>query len=380
MRGRVVVVGAGIVGLATALRLRDDSWAVTVIDASQPASGASAAALGSLTPYSDHGSLPETRALAESSLAMYSGWLDRLSITAGQPIDFDPCGLVECAIGDEEAPSLRSTFEALRESGAPVDWLSPKDVLALEPRVTKDVSAGLFYRTEAMVDVSQLLAACIQAARIRGCTIVSNLRVTRILESHGRVCGVDTPLGPVPADHVVLAAGSRLDTISCGATVSIQRIRGEVLEVRSSPGLVGRHLYSGSGFLRPLRDGRIYLGSNYDVHGADDDECPTTVSAHSAARTLDANIRIVPALAESQLVRSWKGWRPRTIDGQPLIGRCSVPGVVVAGGFFGLGITLAPAVAEEIAALISDDKYKASPVFAPDRFEGSQGFSTASDG
>jgi glycine oxidase len=135
------------------------------------------------------------------------------------------------------------------------------------------------------------------------------------------------------------------------------------------PRLVRRCLYCGRGFITPRRDGRILLGSNYDLHTYGDDECSTTVSVRSAISALVATTRIVPSLETLQLQRVWKGWRPRTAaDGQPVVGWSNPQGICVATGFFGLGISLAPVVADFVAELFEERNPTEIAPFSPNRF------------
>ncbi|KAF0246868.1 MAG: hypothetical protein FD180_227 [Planctomycetota bacterium] len=373
MARHVVVVGAGIIGMAVAMRIRQRNWEVTILEAARPGAGASSAALGSLTPYSDHGCSLATRRIAELSVATYPKWITELKSLSGSDIDFDDSGLLELAIGKEEEAALRSSFSVLQGSNAPVEWLDADSVHQMEPNATPETVGAIYYKSEAMVDVTQLLVACERAILRLGCRIASATRVTRILESAGRIQGVETQSGTLRSDAVVIATGANLATIQGVPRIPIERVRGEVVEVKAVPGLVGRHLYSGDGFMTPRRNGRILLGSNYDVHVHGDDECPSTASARSVLRTLAATIRMVPAISSLQLQRTWKEWRPRTPDGQPVVGCIGPEGLVVATGFFGLGITLSPAIGEIVAEILDGKVSALADSLNPGRFfDGSQ--------
>jgi glycine/D-amino acid oxidase-like deaminating enzyme len=225
MREQVVIVGAGIVGMAIALRLRLKGWNVTVLDQAQPGGGASSAALGNITPYSDHDITSATKHLAEISLARYPEWLAEVQSLSGETIDYDAWGTLEIALEDEEAAHLTSTYAAMEEA-SPVEWLSSSDAVLLEPSLNPAVLGAIFYKTESTLDTTQLIAACAKAARKAGCAIASNTRVTRIIEAAGSVVGVETPLGAIRCDRVVLAPGADLAHIEGSPRLPLERIRG----------------------------------------------------------------------------------------------------------------------------------------------------------
>jgi glycine oxidase len=369
----VVVVGAGVVGLTIALRLRQRGFRVTILDRARPGAGASSAALGSLTPHSDHSASPTTRRLAESSIASYPSFVEELSSLTGLPIDYDAPGLLELAFDDDDARTLRSSFDSLVASNTPVEWLTSPAIHDLERELSPEATAAIYYKSEAIIDVAQLLEACERAVIIAGCTLVTNAPVTRLVVTGHQVVGVEIPSGLVRAPYVVLSPGTELSRIEEVPAISIERIRGEVIEVKGPPSFVGRHLYSGEGFMTPRRDGRVLLGSNYDTHVPGDDENTSTVSVRSLSRTLAATTRMVPGLSRFQLSRTWKSWRPRTPDGQPVIGWAGPKGLFIANGFFGLGITLAPAAAELAATLFMGGRAGDLEQLAPTRFVASRG-------
>jgi glycine oxidase len=364
----IVVVGAGIVGLSIGLRLSQRGLRVSIVERGIPGSGASKAALGSLTPYSDHEAAKPTRLLAKKSLERYPSFLDELRDLADLAVDYDSPGLLEIAFGESEAGALNETWTRLTRDGVPADWLSASEVRSMEPAASARASGAILYRDEAIVDVAQLLAACERAAIASGCSILSNTTVRRVIKSDNRVAGVDTSAGTVTCSGVVLSPGTELAGIEGAPNIPMERVRGEVLEARGPVGLIRRPLYSGDGFMTPRRDGRILLGSNYHVHQPGDDEDPTSVSLGTILNCLNANMRIVPELAHLQLARSWKSWRPRTPDGQPAIGSTGTAGLWMAVGFYGLGITLAPSAADAIAGFVCGESPAGLEPFDPARF------------
>jgi glycine/D-amino acid oxidase-like deaminating enzyme len=77
----------------------------------------------------------------------------------------------------------------------------------------------------------------------------------------------------------------------------------------------------------------------------------------------------MPSLARLSAIRAWTGFRPATADKLPLIGWWpAIPGLMIAAGHEGLGITTATGTAEIIAALALGARPTVDPAsFAPDR-------------
>jgi len=368
MSRQALIVGAGIAGLAIGHRLATEGWRVTIIDRSMPGSGASKAALGSLTPYSDEYSTDATRTLARQSVGSYPAWLKQLERDSGKRVDFDNRGLIEFAITSTEEAKLRKRFKGLTEAKSPVRLLTPKAVLKLEPEVNQDVLLGLHYLDEPFVDVLQLLEACEAAVRAIGCVITSNMKALRVLTTDGIVSGVETTQGIIRSKVVIVTAGYGTSGLDGAPPLRLTRVRGEVLELKGPPGLLSRHVYCDHGFITPRRDGRLLVGSTYDEHRSGDDENPDTVSVGNARLILNATARMVPVIERFQILRYWKGWRHCSADGQPVIGRWGLEGLFVATGFSGLGFTLAPGTAELILNLVSDRNQQSPDEFRPDRF------------
>ena len=124
--------------------------------------------------------------------------------------------------------------------------------------------------------------------------------------------------------------------------------------LRSAHGLGGASVAFN---VQPRATGQLLIGSSRELVGRDG-----AVNHAVLGEMVRRAIWFVPALAGCDAIRVWTGFRPATPDGLPLIGRWdAVPGVWVAAGHEGLGITTAPATAALIAA---DIMGRAAPIDA----------------
>ncbi len=100
----------------------------------------------------------------------------------------------------------------------------------------------------------------------------------------------------------------------------------------------------------PREDGRLIVGATVEERGFD-----TRVSAGGILELLREAYRLLPDVAEMELVGSLAGLRPGTPDNLPLIGPGAVEGLILATGHFRNGILLAPLTGEAIAAVLAGE-------------------------
>src|SRR5207253_1119670 len=101
--------------------------------------------------------------------------------------------------------------------------------------------------------------------------------------------------------------------------------------------------------VQPRATGQVLIGSSRELVGWD-----ATINRAILSRMVARAAEFMPALGDLSIVRCWTGFRPATDDKLPLIGWWEeIPGLLVAAGHEGLGITTATGTAEIIAALVT---------------------------
>jgi glycine/D-amino acid oxidase-like deaminating enzyme len=116
--------------------------------------------------------------------------------------------------------------------------------------------------------------------------------------------------------------------------------------------------------LQPRATGQMLLGSSREFAGFD-----ATINRTLRARMIRRALEFMPALAGLSAIRTWTGFRPATPDNLPLIGRWPrTPGLLVAAGHEGLGVTTALGTARLAADAILGRPSAIDPSpYAPDR-------------
>jgi len=346
----VAIVGAGLVGLATAYELAKRDARVTVYDRDEPARAASWAGAGMLAPYSEE--LPDAAMLAfcRDALDGYPSFVGELRERTGVDARFVRAGTMHVALDEASAAALRARAATYAANGGEVELLDRADALAREPLLSKQCSGAVFVANEAQVDNRRLgralTAACetllVRFERVEHVTVEADAR---------RVRGLRTPHGFAAAAYVVNAAGAwagELAGVPEHVRVPVRPVAGEMLALAVPAGAMRALVWLGHRYLVPRGDGRLLVGATVEERGFD-----ARVTAGGVHDLLDAALAVAPALAAFAVVETWAGLRPATADGRPYLGETALDGYVVATGHYRNGILLAPASAQLIASAIA---------------------------
>ena len=352
----VLIVGAGVIGLACAWRAAERGLDVLVIERDRPGAGASNVAAGMLAPVGE-ASWGEDR-LLELALASHRLWpvfAAELTRASGLDSGFLELGALHVALDRDEAAELRRRFELMRHHDLDAEWLSPSRCRELEPGLGPGGHGGVHAPHESAVDPRALTQALVAAAEGAGARI-ELAEVTEGVMEAGRLVGVCTEFG---AEHraaaVVLAAGSWSagQWLPEAARPPVRPVKGQILTLAGPPEepVCERIVVTERIYIVPRADGRLVVGATVEELGFD-----TRVTAGGVHELLREAYRALPQVAELELVETIAGLRPTTPDNVPLIGYGAVDGLVLATGHFRNGILLAPITGERIADILVGDR------------------------
>jgi glycine oxidase len=360
-----VFVGGGIVGLCCAWRAARRGARVVVLDAAQPPAGATRVAAGMLAPVGEL-SFGEPR-LLELTLAaarLYPEFVAELEAASGMASGYVRRGALHVALDRDEAVQLRRVHELQRSLGLEAEWLPPRGCRELEPGLTPSFNGGVHAPGEAAVDPRALTAALLAALAAEGVEVRSGTEVAAgvFFEGEGRaaagtgarLAGVRTASGEeLRAAATVLCAGAwsgQAQWLPEAARPPVRPVKGQVLELRSRDGAppCSRILASERAYLVPRPDGRLIVGATTEEQGFD-----ATVLAGGVHELLREAYRLLPEVAEMELVEAAAGLRPGTPDNLPIVGPGEIEGLLLATGHYRNGILLAPLAAETIADLLA---------------------------
>ncbi len=327
----VNVVGAGIMGLASAWRLAQRGWQVTVFDRREAIREASWAAAGMLAPGGEIDSKTLLSELALRSLAMYPEFVRDLEEETNLTVEYRECGATEVAFDD-------AAFTALTDKAARQARIGIPSEPCRYSANGSDFPARR-YPDDAIVDPLCVNDALLAACRKRGVAIREHETVTEILAGGS---GVKTEQGEYPSDRVLIAAGAWSSALLPGLPRSWP-VKGHMLYFDMEPGLLNGIVRSEGVYLLQRDAGGVIVGSSMEDAGFDREIAPEIVTdIHRRAA------KLLPALSGVKPADCWNGLRPAT-DVGPVIGRVDDTNTWTAYGHFRNGILLAPVTSAMIA-------------------------------
>ncbi|MCM2392434.1 glycine oxidase ThiO [Streptomyces albipurpureus] len=355
----VLIIGGGIIGLATAWRAAQRGLDVTVVDPS-PGGGAAQVAAGMLAAVTElHYGEETLLALNLESARRYPDFTAELEACSGQSVGYRPCGTLAVALDSDDRAHLRELHALQRRSGLESQWLSGRECRRLEPMLAPGVRGGLRVDGDHQVDPRRLASALVTACERTGVTFhrgwAQRLTVTQD-RATGVVCSDGQRLG---ADHIVLAGGSfsrELGGVPPEVLPPVRPVKGQILRL-TVPGAYApflsrtvRAVVRGSSvYLVPRQSGELVVGATSEEQGWD-----TTVTAGGVYELLRDAHELVPGITELPLVETRAGLRPGTPDNAPLLGPTALPGLLLATGHYRNGVLLTPVTADVMASVLID--------------------------
>ncbi len=388
----VAVIGAGVVGMATALALLHAGRQVTLFDPGVPGSGCSWGNAGTIADYAvqpvgtpavlrtlpglllDRNSPLSIRRAAMFSLAP---WLIRFlrqslpgvarrnaQVLAGLLADAGPrwrdlaadcgaggllqdrgCLYLYATGGEQRAAEADMAFR--RGLGVGIEMLDADALAAMEPGLPPMAGAAFFPGALFLTDPGRMMAA--MAARITALGgVFVTARIGALTAGRAEVL-LEGSEGPLRAHHTVIAAGafSRKLAAMAGDRVPLETERGYHAEWDGEEGLVTRPACATAcGFYLCPMTGRLRAAGTVELGGL-----AAPASAHRIARLTEGAQNVFPDLGAPD--RTWLGFRPSIPDSLPVIGPSRAGAEVThAFGHGHLGVTLAPVTAALVAGMI----------------------------
>ena len=395
----VIVIGGGVIGVCSAYYLAQKGVRVTILEKGEVASGcsygngglivpshavplASPGALGSglrwlldstspfyIKPRLDPGflswlihfvrvsnkkqmrrTIPAMRDLLFSSRALY----EELTNSAGFDFGFEDNGSLEVYLSQKALVEGIQEAHHLNQFGIPNRVLSSSEVHELEPALLPGVVGGIFYPRDAHIHPARFVRGLAEQAQRMGVEILTGAEVLAVEAKRDRVSHIRTTRGSFHPQTVVLAAGSWSPDIgrALKLRVPIQAAKGYSLTFEKPAVCPKISLSLGEArvVVNPLPDA-LRLAGTLELAGMD-----FSINTRRVDMIHNASKRYLPGLEDAKLIEIWRGLRPCTPDGLPIIGKSdSFQNLLIAAGHAMLGMSLGPITGQLVSKLVCND-------------------------
>ena len=413
IKADVLIVGAGVIGLASAYELSRAGAKVVVIDKFEPGYGCSYGNAGWITPcfamplpmpgmlfksfkwlldpesplyikpelsptliswlITFMASMTEKKMLASvdaltqisiQSLRLYQ----ELAAKTDKPFSFEQKGLFMVAQSDDGLKYARQEMELVSRNGIPGQLMLEEEARAFEPSLTKRIKGGVFFSQEAHAEPLQVTQTLAHEAQKHGARILSKTEVIDFQLGAKGVIAARTTRGIFEADQFVLATGSWSHHLGQTLELKIPVLGGKGYAIITDP--------LGPNPLRPMmlvekkvavtpRNGTLRLAGTLEL--VNQDETFTTRRVEAIVRGAREFMNVPESIRYHEI---WRGLRPCTPDGVPVIGRTKrYPNLLLATGHQMLGLQSATGTGKLVADLALGKTPDVDPKpFRADRF------------
>ncbi|MGE3872189.1 MAG: NAD(P)/FAD-dependent oxidoreductase [Parvibaculaceae bacterium] len=362
----VIVIGAGSLGLCTALSLAEQGAKVTVLEARSIASGSTGRSVGVVgTQFTD----PEEILLRRYAMAQFARWE-----AAG--LRFNRIGYLRLARTEAQMALFRCSVRMQAEAGFRARLYQAEELSLLVPHLdAAGLAGGIFGPDNGFLDPHELCMFLSERLKTLGGRLQQYCRVEHAARRHGGY-RLETSKGPVDGDAVVNAAGAWAPRVArmLGQNLEVRAERHEAVMVLLDRPLgytmpMVMDLVNGAGtglnFRHERKDALIAEIHKVDATLAED---PDTYNEHceeaSKIRLAELLLERLPGLPGARLGRGWAGLYPVTADHRPFVGPVDPdePALVTAAGAGGYGIQLAPVIGQ----MAADWALHGAPVSMPE--------------
>lgn len=368
MGEKVIVLGGGVIGLATALECAKRGMDVTLLEKTTCGGQASGAAAGMLAPFSEIEEDPDDFfRLCYASLNAYEDWQQDVKKISGRYFEYTNSGSFHGVYHEADILALESTKRWHKEFNVEAEIIDRSTINKLEPHLSEEIVAALHYPQESHIYAPDYVKAMEIACKKLGVNILENLEETTVTEWKEKISIQDKSGKKYVADYLVVSSGAWSGELeeTFSIRIPVFPIRGQICAYKTAPDTLNHLVFTSQGYLVRKETGTLVCGATEDIAGFD-----TRVTERGIARLENWNPKVIPMLKEMTPFHKWAGLRPATQDGYPLLGSLQEQKrVIFATGHYRNGILLSPITALTVADLIQD---KQAPVplhmFEPERF------------
>jgi D-amino-acid dehydrogenase len=395
--GKAIIIGGGIIGLASAYYLLKSGWKVTIVDKGELSDNCSHGNAGMIVP-SHFIPLAAPGMMSKGIKWMFNSkspfyvkpsldlsllsWgikfmksataaqVDRaapflrdyhllskqlyedLALEEGFDFGLEKKGILMLyktkKAGEEEIHVAREA----QKLGLDVEILSREEAQAREPGIRLDVAGAVHYHCDAHLYPAALMAQLLKYVKDAGAEVLTHTEVAGYEIRHGEIKTVHTRNAPVDGDLIIMTGGSWLPQLSRLAGLSIPVMPGKgysfMEENHTRPMVHPALLIEARVAVTPM-NGQVRFGGTMELAAVND---------HIHMKRVEGIVNAIPQYypelntSMPKKERIWYGFRPCSPDGLPYLGYSKkIKNLIIAGGHGMMGISLGPATGKVVAEL-----------------------------
>lgn len=365
----VVVIGGGGHGLATAyfLAKKHGIRRVALLERGHIGQGNS----GRNTQVSRSNYFyPASSSFFDHSLKLYEGLARELNFN----VMWRQGGQINLAHSSHELEIIRRWANAIRMNGVDADILSEAEIRKLVPilntRPRFPILGGLIQRRAGISRHDAVVWGFARGASAHGVDIVQGCEVTGFRQSRGRVVGVETSLGAIHCDRVLMSVSNHCSVLASLAgftlpvtTTTLQAMVTEPIKPILDPVVISGHIQA---YVSQSDRGEIVIGGSADVYNSYRQRGSLAITRSVLASVLE----LFPSFSRLKLLRQWAGAVDITPDTSPIMGLTPVRHLYISCGWGTGGYKAIPAGGETMAqTIVEDEAHPLIRAFGLERFE-----------
>jgi len=281
--------------------------------------------------------IPVLRDLLIASRARY----DELASQVGFDFGYQQKGTLMAFLTQSALDNGIDEAELVGRYGVETKILNSSELCELEPALRSEVAGGIHYSQDAHLDPAQFVSGLAEKAKELGVEILTKTEVIHFETNASRITGIHTTRGDFDAEQVVLCAGSWSPSIvrELKINLPVQAAKGYSVTLER-PAIMPRYpLMFGEArvVVTPLQD-RLRLAGTLELAGMD-----FSINYRRVLALQRNSAKYLQGLDQAKVLEVWRGLRPCTPDGLPVISRAKpFDNLIVATGHAMLGMSLGP--------------------------------------
>ena len=295
--------------------------------------------------------LPTMRDLLFASRALY----DELALSAGFDFGFERNGSLLVCLSKEKLEQEKEETHLFERFDIPFKVMDQSEVHDLEPALLPQVIGGIYYQRDGHINPARFVVGLAEKARALGAQVWTKTEAMGFESPRGKITKVHTTRGDISAKQIVLATGSWSPGVVRGLKlrIPIQAAKGYSVTLEKPAISPKLPLLFGEArvVVNPLGD-TLRLAGTLEMAGMD-----FSFNARRVNAMRKASSGYLPGIDEAKVIEIWRGLRPCTPDGLPIISRSrDYDNLIVAAGHAMLGMSLGPVTGKLVSQLVNEEK------------------------